>query len=73
MIFCNKCNKPCRLPHYPEEFWVYGGLVNAVIQGQYGSTHLEDLTKYQFSLCEECVVELFKTFKTPPTKTDLLI
>jgi hypothetical protein len=39
--------------------------LNAEVSGGYGSTHLMDLTKYSFSLCESCLEKLFFNFKIP--------
>lgn len=43
------------------------GLVEAVVDGGYSSTHLSDAVNYQFSLCEKCLREMFDRFVVPPT------
>lgn len=44
----------------------YYGLVDASLTSGYFSKHLHDTLRYTFSLCEKCLVELFRTFKSPP-------
>lgn len=57
-IFCNKCGMSCR-GHVGN----FNGLIEARVAGAYDSTHLGDGDMYKFSLCEQCLVKLFKTFK----------
>lgn len=45
-----------------QEFY---GLVETEVHGGYLSTALQDYTKYRFSICEKCLVELFSTFVIP--------
>lgn len=42
------------------------GLVEAVVDGGYSSTHLSDSVNYRFSLCEKCLREMFDKFAVPP-------
>jgi hypothetical protein len=58
-IFCNICGTNCKSFHGS-----HYGLINARITGGYESTYLKDEKSYKFSLCEKCLVNLFKTFKT---------
>lgn len=44
--------------------------LNAVIDGGYDSTALNDMTRYAFSLCEACLRKIFATMHCPPTVTD---
>lgn len=69
-IFCNKCGLSCRSAIPMDEF---NGLIEAIVTGGYGSTHLEDGGVYKFTLCERCLVDLFKEFKTNPFQGNLMI
>lgn len=59
-ILCNKCGKSCK-----GNIGNFNGLIETVIAGAYDSTHLDDLTRYAFSMCEKCLSELFLEFKIP--------
>lgn len=48
------------------------GLVDIKAQGCYSSVVLQDLTTYQFSLCEICLDNLFSKFKITPVIKHLL-
>jgi hypothetical protein len=61
-IFCNKCGVSCKLLELGGKSY-FGGITEIEVTGGYSSTHLEDGDVYQFSLCEQCVLELIKTFK----------
>jgi len=62
-ILCNKCGKTCSTsPGCP---WSYDGLLEAHISGGYGSK-IGDGDECDFSLCESCLLELFKTFTIKP-------
>jgi hypothetical protein len=67
---CNKCGADMQkwaTNVDKEKFSVgYYGLVNAECAGGYESTALSDCVLYNFSLCEECLADLFEQFKTPP-------
>lgn len=54
---CNKCGKETPSNAYG------GALISAFVSGGYESKFMEDGAAYNFDLCEECVVELMKTFK----------
>jgi hypothetical protein len=58
-IVCNQCGSSCYST--PE----YVGLIEAQVCTGYGSKFLGDGNNFSFSLCEECLVKLFKTFKHP--------
>lgn len=57
-IFCNKCTMSCR-----GHIGNFNGLIEQEVRGAYDSSHLNDGDIYKFSLCEQCLLELFKTFK----------
>lgn len=59
-VTCNRCGGTCM----SREGERYG--LSALVSGGYESTHLEDMTAYQFDLCEKCLVELFEEFKIKP-------
>jgi hypothetical protein len=63
-IICNKCGESCEV----SEGYGYEGLIGARVDGGYGSKHLGDLERYEFDICEKCLVEWFKTFKINPHK-----
>lgn len=41
------------------------GLVETTVVGGYFSDPLDDCTTYTFSICEDCLDELFNSFKIP--------
>lgn len=45
------------------------GLIEATVSGGYKSDSLSDGTTYTFSLCENCLDELFNQFKVPVDET----
>lgn len=55
-ILCNKCGNSCKLNGSPY------GLLEYDYSGGYDSTPLRDCTTYTFSMCETCLLELFKSF-----------
>jgi len=55
-ILCNKCGKSLKGE------CDFEGLIEAEAVGGYGSI-LGDMCKYKFSLCENCLKELFENFK----------
>jgi hypothetical protein len=67
-IFCNKCGRSCR----PEEKSCpdFYGLIEVSFTTGYESRALPDGMSYCFSLCEECLAELFKSFKIDPEVTE---
>jgi hypothetical protein len=64
----HRCNKRCSDMRRNSE--IYGMHLSYV--GGYGSTPLEDLKRYSFSLCENCLADLFLTFKTLPSTENTL-
>lgn len=74
-IFCNSCGKDCRisLPFNDDEekqyYNFYGTKINIV--GGYLSTYLNDLFKYSFALCEECLGSMFDKFQIKPRIVDV--
>lgn len=62
-ILCNKCGESCK----SDVFGTGGfyGLQEATVSADYFSPALEDCTHYVFSLCEHCLVKLFKDFTIP--------
>lgn len=63
-VICNKCGKSCK-----GEMGNFNGLIETKVIGAYDSMCLSDQDTYVFSLCEQCLVELFKTFKHHPQRT----
>lgn len=62
---CNKCGES-QLYASEDGFEckdIYGVVCD--FTGGYFSKYLADCTRYQFSLCEKCLKELFDTFKIP--------
>jgi hypothetical protein len=59
-VLCNKCGSSLS-----DSYSNYEGLVEANFTGGYGSK-IGDMTQVTFSLCEDCLLELFKTFKHEP-------
>lgn len=57
-IICNKCGRSCK----DSSEMNYEGLLEISVEGGYASI-LGDTVKYTFSLCEECLKELFESFK----------
>lgn len=59
---CNGCGGSLIPPHEECQY----GLVDAVVTGGYGSTHLLDDSAYRFSLCEGCLRKTFDSFVISP-------
>lgn len=65
-IICNQCGNSCRVSLDAfGSITEYEGLIEAEVCAGYGSKFLGDGNGFAFSLCEECLVKLFKTFKHP--------
>ena len=68
-ILCNKCGKTCsgfkRYHNAKENHFGYSGLVETEVHGGYDSQFVGDMTSWKFSICEECLLEITKTFKIP--------
>ena len=59
-IICNKCGGSCKCEMN------FNGLLEVEVIGAYDSTHLDDMNKYVFSVCEKCLSELFDSFLIKP-------
>lgn len=69
-IRCNKCDEYCSLTDKLEENY---GLLNASFSSGYNSIpQFEDMVRFTFSLCEHCLLDLFKTFKNKPSKHEII-
>jgi hypothetical protein len=64
-VICNKCGKSCRPSKEVPDFY---GLIEASFTTGYESAALPDGSIYTFSLCENCLAELFETFQIEPEK-----
>lgn len=62
-VICNKCGKSCRPSDEVPDFY---GLIEASFSTGYESKALPDGMSYTFSLCEECLAELFDSFQIEP-------
>ena len=62
-IICNKCGGSCKCEMN------FNGLIEMSVIGAYDSTHLDDMRKYVFSLCEKCLSGLFDSFAIKPEIT----
>jgi hypothetical protein len=69
-VFCNKCGGSCSKRDRKGFNWGLYGMIDHEVYGGYGSNPLEDCTTYIFTLCEDCLVELFETFKIPVEKIE---
>lgn len=67
-IICNQCGKNCCKPldNDPPGIQSNYGLNNAVFTTGYFSKCFEDLLEITFSICEECLFDLFNTFEIMP-------
>lgn len=63
-IICNKCGESCKKNVMGHDD--YYGLIEVGFSTGYASRKFSDGCYYQFSLCEECLAELFDTFKIDP-------
>ncbi len=71
-IICNKCGGLCSLPQDKSDPGTDNyGLNNASFVAGYYSEKFMDLDKITFSICEECLFELFLTFKIPPEAQEI--
>jgi len=64
-ILCNKCGRSC-LAGKDDGVYDGYGLIEASVRGGYWSSHLWDDVSYTFSICEECLRELFDNFIIHP-------
>jgi hypothetical protein len=63
-VLCNKCGKTQLYAKEDFNYEVYG--VQCYFTGGFYSKAFPDMSEWEFSLCEECLFELFKTFKYQP-------
>jgi len=66
-VVCNKCSKSCRPNKEVSDFY---GLIEASFATGYESEALPDGVTFTFSLCEECLAEMFKGFSIEPEKEE---
>ena len=64
-ILCNKCGKTC-IAGRDDGIDDGYGLIEITVRGGYWSPSLYDDVSYTFSICEECLRELFDNFVIPP-------
>lgn len=62
-VTCDKCEASLK-----GDIGNVNGLVTSVYGG-FDSTALNDGVRYDFDVCEKCLVEWFKTFKRQPRET----
>lgn len=67
-IVCNKCGCEMDLEHFYYEEFMTDVIHEFKISYGYGSQH--DLHTYKFDLCDNCLDELYATFKVPPQIDD---
>lgn len=67
-VRCNKCGGSCKVDGAPGQY----GLIKQSVHGGYGSTALSDMTEYRFSMCEQCLSDLFESFKIPVVEREVL-
>lgn len=70
-VICNKCGGTCVLHSYTDKLNI--NCLVGEIEGGFESTHIQDLTRYKFHLCEKCTKELMDTFAIPAEETNLSI
>ena len=62
-ILCNSCGHTCQ-----QNTTGYYGLIEVEVCGGFDSIpEIGDLKVYKFSLCEQCLFALFKTFQIAPS------
>lgn len=68
-IICNKCGESCsslkRNHNAKSAEYGFSGLEEVEIHGGYDSEIIGDMSAWRFSICEQCLSELVKTFKIP--------
>jgi len=62
---CNNCAKD-----YPAE--LFTGIEEIGVTGHWESVVLSDATRYWFSICEHCLIKMFKSFKIKPKETEYM-
>lgn len=72
-IICNKCGSSLKVfIDRDKKLFNFVGLCEVEVSGSYASKHIEDGTKYRFSMCEKCCRELMDTFKISAEEIDCL-
>ncbi len=66
-VMCNKCGFTMDLEKTEYEEFMVDTIHSFKVGYGYASLHDEEF--YQFDLCENCLEELYKTFKIPPKTT----
>ena len=61
-VICNRCGKSCKINKDPNIYFA-----QCTTRGSCGSPRLVDGYKYTFEVCEDCFIEIAKTFQHPPT------
>lgn len=76
-ILCNNCGKniikspeTCRAQ---SSCSTSGNLIGITVDGNYDSFYLFDGTSYTFSICEECLRNMFENFKIKPKVVDYIM
>ena len=69
-LICNKCGKSLKQIISTDGDFNFCGLEEVQMICGYGSKN--DGTIYTFSMCEDCVLELIKSFKIPAKEEDYL-
>lgn len=68
-VLCNKCGKTCsglkRYHNAKDTHMGFSGLVETEVHGGYDSQFVGDMISWKFSICEECLKDIVKTFKIP--------
>ena len=67
-LICNKCGKTLKQIIGSDGTYNFCGLEEVRMVCGYGSLNDGDI--YQFSMCEQCVLELMETFTIPPYKKE---
>jgi hypothetical protein len=79
-VLCNKCGESCVPKFLRGQYAKDGeratnadahGLIEQTVRGHYHSENLDDMTSYTFSMCEQCLVLMFSTFKIPVVEREL--
>lgn len=69
-VLCNQCGNSCKVNISTiSELFNFEGIIELCTRGGYNSK-IGDGVEYSFSICEDCLIVLFKTFKIPVTFTD---
>lgn len=64
-ILCNQCGESCKT-----HLGNFEGLIEVIASGGYESKFIGDSSSLKFSLCEDCLKRLCKSFKIQPAVRD---